>query len=83
MCYLKLCFTLEVFCGVTTNKLNIFCSCVLYLVRYVWKYNAIIFYIKKIYSMRTIRPSFNHVYFVYYYTNLCDSTLTVIFFSKT
>ena len=44
MCYLKLYLKLEVFCSVTTNKLNIFCSWVLYIVRYVWKYSTIIFY---------------------------------------
>ena len=37
---------------------------------------------KKNYNMRTIRPSSNHVYFVYYYTDVCDSTLIGIFFSK-
>ena len=36
------------FCGVTTNKLNIFCSWVLYIVRYVWKYKAMIYIKKKI-----------------------------------
>ena len=38
---------------------------------------------KKIYSMRTIRPSSDHVYFVYYYIDVCDSILIGIFFSKT
>ena len=47
MYYLKLGFILEVFCGVTTNELNIFWSWVLYVVRYVWKYNAIVFLLKK------------------------------------
>ena len=37
MCYLKLCF-----------KLEVFCSQVLYIVRYVWKYNAIIYFLKLI-----------------------------------
>ena len=38
---------------------------------------------KKNYSMRTIRPSSYHVYFVYYYIDVCDSILIGIFFSKT
>ena len=70
------------FCGVTTNKLNIFCNWVLYIVRYVWKYSTIIFY-KKNYNVRTIWPNSNHVYVAYYYTNVWDSTLTGIFFPKT
>ena len=74
MCYLKLYL-----------KLEVFCSHVLYIVRYVWKHNAIIFFFKKkkIDNVRTIRPSCNYVYFAYYYTNVCDSTLIGIFFSKT
>ena len=38
---------------------------------------------KKIDNVRTIRPSCNYVYFAYYHTNVCDSTLIGIFFSKT
>ena len=41
------------------------------------------FLIKKIYCVRTIRPNSNNLYFVYYYTDICDSTLIGIFFSKT
>ena len=37
------------------------------------------FIFKKIDSVRTIRPSCNYVYFVYYYMDVCDSTLTYIF----
>ena len=40
-------------------------------------------YIFLIDSVRTIRPSCNYVNFVYYYIDVCDSTLIVIFFSKT
>ena len=38
---------------------------------------------KKIDSVRTIRPNCNYVYFVYYYTNVCNLTLIDIFFFKT
>ena len=38
---------------------------------------------KKIYSVRTVRLSSNLIYFVYYYIDVCDSTLIGIFFSKT
>ena len=34
-------------------------------------------------SVRTIRLSSNYIYFVYYYTNICDLTFIGIFFSKT
>ena len=40
-------------------------------------------YKKKNYSVRTIKPSCDHVYFVYYYTDVCDSTLIGIVFSNT
>ena len=40
-------------------------------------------YLFKIDSVRTIRLICNYVCFVYYYTNVCDSTLIDIFFSKT
>ena len=43
--------------------------------RYVWKCNAIILFFKKIDSVRTIRPSCNYIYFVYYYIDVCDLTL--------
>ena len=33
------------------------------------------------YSVRTIRLSCKHIYFVNYYTNTCESTLIGIFFS--
>ena len=76
MCYLKLCF-----------KLEVFCSQILYIVRYVWKYNAIIYIYIYIFflidSVRAVRPSCNYVYFVYYYTDIHNSTLIGIFFSKT
>ena len=29
--------------------------------------------------MRTIRPSCSYIYFVYYYTDICDSTLIGIY----
>ena len=38
---------------------------------------------KKIDSVRTIRLSYNYVYFIYYYKNIYDLTLIDIFFSKT
>ena len=38
---------------------------------------------KKVDSVRTIRPSCNYIYFVYYYTNVCNLTLIDIFFFKT
>ena len=44
------------------------------------KHNAI----KKVllfYSVRTIRPSCDHIYFINYYTDTCKSTLIGIFFS--
>ena len=34
-------------------------------------------------NVTTIRLSANYVYFVYYYIDVCDSTLIGIFFSKT
>ena len=34
-------------------------------------------------SVRAVRPSCNYVYFVYYYTDIHNSTLIGIFFSKT
>ena len=34
-------------------------------------------------SVRTIKPSCNYVFFVYYYRDVCNSTLIGIFFSKT
>ena len=37
---------------------------------------------KKIDNVRTIRPSCNYVYFVYYYADVCDLTLIDTFFSK-
>ena len=38
------------------------------------------FFIKKNYNVRTIRPSSKSVYFVYYYTDVYDSTFIGIFF---
>ena len=45
--------------------------------------NYIYIYIYYRVSMRTIRLSSNYVYFVYCYTDVCDSILIDIFFSKT
>ena len=45
--------------------------------------NNFIFFKKKFDSVRTIRPSCNYVYFVYYNTDVCDVTPLNIFFSKT
>ena len=70
MCYLKLGFKFEVFCSV------------LYIVRYVWKHNVFFFFFL-IDSVRIIRPNCNYIYFVYYYIDICDSTLIDIFVSKT
>ena len=46
------------------------------------QYNNFILFKKKNDSMRIIRLSCNYVYFVYYYTDVCDLTLIDIFFSK-
>ena len=69
------------FGGVSTNKLNIFLGIIYSEICMIIQCNN--FLIKKICSVRTIRPSSNHVYFVYYYTYVCNLTLKGIFFSKT
>ena len=79
MCYLKLCFKLEFFCSVTKYilQLGIIYS------EICMKTQCNNFIFKKIDSVRTIRPSCNYVYFVYYHTDVYDLTLIDIFFSKT
>ena len=77
MFYLKLFFKLEIFCSVTKYILQLG---IIYSEIYIkTQCNNFISKKKKNDSVRTIRPSCNYVYFVYYYTDVCDSTLTYIF----
>ena len=79
MFYLKLFFKLEIFCSVTKYILQLG---IIYSEIYIkTQFNNFISK-KKNDIVRTIRPSCNYVYFVYYYTDVCDLTLIDTFFSK-
>ena len=79
MFYLKLFFKLEIFCSVTKYILQLG---IIYSEIYIKTQCNNFISKKKNDSVRTIRPSCNYVYLVYYYTDVCDLTLIDTFFSK-